>query len=163
MASVRWKFVVAMGLTILVMALVSMAIAVFTVSSLSEEIGERVLEEKVELVKNALDREVEELDKICMDWAYWDDTYEFILNKNKEYIEANLVNETFVDIEVNYIIFVDRQKNVVWAGAYDWKNETPMEIPGELYEFAESVNGEVKGIADFDSPTFIGCEEHPPQ
>ena len=75
--------------------------------------------------------------------------------KNKDYIEANLVNETFVDIEVNYIIFVDRQKNVVWAGAYDWKNETPMEIPGELYEFAESVNGEVKGIADFGSPTFI--------
>lgn len=56
MASVRWKFVVAMGLTILVMALVSMALAVFTVSNLSEEIGERVLEEKVELVKNARQR-----------------------------------------------------------------------------------------------------------
>ena len=52
----RWKFVVAMGLTILVMALVSMALAVFTVSNLSEEIGERVLEEKVELVKNARQR-----------------------------------------------------------------------------------------------------------
>lgn len=159
MTSVRWKFIAVMGLTILVMAFVSTALPTLTVSRLSEEIGERVVEEKVEAVNNALDREVEGVDKICRDWAYWDDTYEFVLNKNRDYVESNLVNETFIDVEVNYIIFVDAHKNVVWAGAYDYKNETPMEIPEKLYKFVKSVNGEVKGVADFGSPTFIAVRK----
>jgi len=153
--SVRRRFLAVIVFTILVMGSVSAVFTVFTMLSLSKEIGDRVIIEKVELVNSALDREIDEIDKICKDWAYWDDTYEFILSRNQEYIKSNLVNETFIDIEMNYIIFLDRQKKVVWAGAYDWKNGTSMEIPEELYEFIKSIDSEFKGIVDLQSPTFV--------
>ncbi|WP_394296562.1 CHASE4 domain-containing protein [Methanosarcina soligelidi] len=46
--------------------------------------------ENVERVQNAVATEQSYLDYIVQDWACWDDTYQFIEDKNPEYIQVDL-------------------------------------------------------------------------
>lgn len=55
------------------------------------------------------------------DWAVWDDTYDFIKDQNKEYIENNLQNIGLVNLDVNFMAFV-RDGKIVFIKAIDLDN-----------------------------------------
>ncbi|MEA2035106.1 MAG: CHASE4 domain-containing protein, partial [Euryarchaeota archaeon] len=83
---------------------------------------------------NSLNDMLVNLKAITMDWAYWDDTYEYIQTRNPEYIRANLVDETFPGLNLNIILFFDRDGNLVYGKAYDLQNESLAEVPESLIE-----------------------------
>ena len=83
---------------------------------------------------NSLNNMLLNLKAITTDWAYWDDTYEYIQTKNPEYIRANLVDETFPGLNLNIILFFDRDGNSVYGKAYDLQNESQTEVPESLIE-----------------------------
>ena len=51
------------------------------------------------------------------DWGYWDDTFEFVKNRNPEYIVSNLEAGSQLSLQANLIAIYDRQGNKVWARA----------------------------------------------
>jgi len=53
------------------------------------------------------------------DWAYWDDTYHFIEDKNNAYIESNLTNESLVSLGLNLIVFINTKDEIVFAKFVD--------------------------------------------
>jgi sensor domain CHASE-containing protein/HPt (histidine-containing phosphotransfer) domain-containing protein len=55
------------------------------------------------------------------DWAKWDDTYAFIKDKNKEYIESNLNDGSIGDLKLNYMFFVDTAGAIVFCRGYDFE------------------------------------------
>lgn len=71
----------------------------------------------------AIQREIHHLDALCHDWSAWDDTYEFIVDKNSEYIESNLDESTFYDQRLNLIYFVNQKNEVVWGKLFDLVEE----------------------------------------
>lgn len=68
---------------------------------------------------SALDREVRGLDNLCHDYAAWDDTYSFISDHNKKYLESNIVEETYRDLKLNLILYFNSQGNYVAGDGYD--------------------------------------------
>jgi two-component system, NtrC family, sensor kinase len=81
-----------------------------------------------ERCRRTIDREIHHLDSLCNDWAAWDDTYDFIIDKNKDYIDANLVIETFQDSILNVIYYFDNNADLVWGKAYNLKTMEPIEL-----------------------------------
>jgi two-component system NtrC family sensor kinase len=63
----------------------------------------------------ALRRESYHLDTFNHDWAAWDDTYEFVRDRNTDYISSNLVAQTFIDNKLNLIYVCDEAGRVVWG------------------------------------------------
>jgi two-component system, NtrC family, sensor kinase len=51
------------------------------------------------------------------DWGYWDDTFEFVKNRNREFIVSNLEFGSQLSLQANLIAIYDRQGNKVWARA----------------------------------------------
>ncbi len=51
------------------------------------------------------------------DWGYWDDTYQFVHDRNREYITSNLEAGSQISLQANLIAIYDRQGNKVWARA----------------------------------------------
>ncbi|MBS7656999.1 hypothetical protein KEJ33_03655 [Candidatus Bathyarchaeota archaeon] len=47
------------------------------------------------------------------DWASWDDTYNFVQNANPNYIQTNLVDETFINSKLNLMLFFNAAGNFV--------------------------------------------------
>ena len=46
-------------------------------------------------VVGAMNTQLAALSRFNTDWASWDDSYEFIINKNKQFIDCNISNNTF--------------------------------------------------------------------
>jgi PAS domain S-box-containing protein len=66
-------------------------------------------------INMAVNAELETLGTTCSDWAAWDDTYQYILDHNPAYVESNLGASTFSDLNVNLIIFLDKQGKIVFG------------------------------------------------
>jgi sensor domain CHASE-containing protein len=82
------------------------------------------LKQTQETIKNDLSKLVNSTG----DWAIWDDTYNFIKDKNLKYIEANLADETFSQTKWNFIIYLNPKKEVIYKKGYDFslKKELPV-------------------------------------
>ncbi|HDR72482.1 MAG TPA: hypothetical protein ENN85_00965 [Methanoculleus sp.] len=50
---------------------------------------------------HALDFHLDEIATMNRDWAWWDDTYEFMVTGDERYIRSNLVDDTYVNAELN--------------------------------------------------------------
>lgn len=72
-------------------------------------------EEKLASVERILDREIENLSIKQADWARWDDTYQFIADRNEAYIASNLNDESLELINVDMMVFVNNSKEVVYS------------------------------------------------
>ena len=81
---------------------------------------------------NALQREVLALDTKVHDWAAWDDTYRFIWDRNREYVESNLERDGFATIDINLMLYIDLSGAVVFSRGFDLVTGRPLAIPDSL-------------------------------
>lgn len=63
------------------------------------------------------------------DWGHWDDTYNFIATGNDEYINSNLKSDTFVNLDINFIIYLDQDNKIISKTYYDLENEEFVQFP----------------------------------
>ncbi|MBN1766415.1 MAG: HAMP domain-containing protein [Sedimentisphaerales bacterium] len=89
----------------------------------------------------AMNREVHHLDTLMRDWAFWDDTVQFINDTNQEYIDSCLLPETYSQNRTNLFYFFDSNKKLVWGKAYDITDLRPINVPQScLDKFLNSLN-----------------------
>lgn len=69
------------------------------------------------------------------DWGYWDDTYEYVKDRNQDYADSNLGIDTQYSLKVNLFAIYDKQGNKVWSHAMDL--ETQKGFPLDEYEDAK--------------------------
>lgn len=65
----------------------------------------------------SIDSIVSNYDKKVIDWAEWDDTYNFIKDLNNEYKVSNLVEETMLNLHVDEMLFFDESGVLKYATA----------------------------------------------
>jgi len=83
--------------------------------------------------KDLLNRELTHLDVLCRDWASWDDTYEFIQDKNKDYAESNLINSSFYLNKIDIVFYFDNNRNIVWSGQFGLSANDPKYLTDNWY------------------------------
>ncbi len=110
----------------LIYALICLLIAILTITSrelvlsrfetLEREDGKIQIQRVVDEIASRTNK----LKAFCTDWAYWDDTYRFVAGENSSYIANNLMDETFADQKLNFMLFYDAQNNLVYQRFYDF-------------------------------------------
>ena len=60
-----------------------------------------------------LRNEQNSLENTQMDWAKWDDAYWFMYGRDAQFVDANLQEETLESLELNYMIFADKNYRAV--------------------------------------------------
>jgi sensor domain CHASE-containing protein/HPt (histidine-containing phosphotransfer) domain-containing protein len=86
----------------------------------------------VKRVIDAFHETVNNLTIKAADWAKWDDTYTFIENKNSSYIISNLNDETYTELKINLMIFLDTSGAVVFSRFYDPTSEKVQSVDSTL-------------------------------
>ncbi len=89
-------------------------------------------------VLRAIANEMHHLDKLCFDWAAWDDTYKFVNSPTDEYIEANLPLSTFVDSNIHLICFLDANGKRVWSEVHNLETGALIRLPYFEKEYCRS-------------------------
>ena len=90
--------------------------------------------QQVDQARVAVRGEIQRIDAFAWDWASWDDTYEFAADGNQDYIDSNLVANTFTEIGLSYIVYFDMAGNLIWGGAYDRESQSLGPAPQRLLE-----------------------------
>lgn len=98
---------------------------------------------------DGLERDLEALTNSASDWSAWDDSYQFVQDRNASYIEANLMSESFKNTQVNLLCFVDRQSNMIWGEVRDLNSLEVLNIPG-LFESLVSPQNPLIRCKDID-------------
>jgi len=88
-------------------------------------------EEKKRIFEKMIDNELKAVEIFCMDWAFWNDTYDFVENRYEKYIASNLVESTFKYAWINAMVFVNRNGEIVYARYFD-ENWVERDLPEAL-------------------------------
>ncbi len=72
------------------------------------------------------------MQSVVRDWAAWDDTYAFMHNLNSGYKKTNVTPETFVNLKISVMLFVDPSGRVIYSQGFNPRN-------GKLIPAARSV------------------------
>lgn len=76
----------------------------------------------------AIEREVEHLSNVGLEWSDWNDLYDYVVDRNEKFFEANLASKEYfrtADLPVMFIVGADRR--IVWSGSLDL--ETLEDLP----------------------------------
>lgn len=105
---------------------------------------------------SALGDRLASLDAVVEDWATWDDTYDFMEDKNTKYIESNLGDLTFSNLGLNVVLYIDTSGQIVFGKGFDLNEGKPIPIPRGLQQyiapngrtqFRSNATGTATGIA----------------
>jgi len=95
-------------------------------------LDEERIHANVQRAISALDNELTQMRTVNRDWASWDDTYEFVVSPDENYIRVNLIDETFQNLRLNLMLFVNTAGEIVYSKAYDLDNGTEVPVPSSF-------------------------------
>ncbi len=105
---------------------------------------------KLLTIEMLLKQQAYDLDKTVRDWAYWDDTYQFLSGENPDYPEENLQFDTFATLETNYVGILTPDGEFAFLKGYD---------PGKQKELAISKNFQSELVSHEDLWKFTSLME----
>lgn len=97
-----------------------------------EKLEQWQVRENVERVLSAIDNDIKSIDSMARDWAAWDDTYAFINDGNEGYIKSTLANESFINLRLNTVFFIDKSGKIVYKEYFDLKDQEERDVPDSL-------------------------------
>ena len=75
---------------------------------------EQRIKKNYEVIDYIINEEQKSLQSLLVDWGQWDDTYRFINEPTKEYIDSNLQGDTLENIKIKSIIYLNNDKNIIY-------------------------------------------------
>lgn len=85
-------------------------------------------------VEDAIFYDLYTLNRTVGDWAMWDDTYAFIEDANDDYIKSNLLDETFPELKVSLILYINSSGRIVFEKNFDLQNNTEIPVSDGMRE-----------------------------
>lgn len=116
---------------IVLLSLISIFVSFVSLSSYSA-LEHRYVMQDVDQGVSRLHSEYATLSSIASDWGQWDDTYAFAKGDMPGYVGDNLIPGIYENLQVNLIVIANRDGDILYAGAYDLRNHTYVQVPAAL-------------------------------
>jgi signal transduction histidine kinase/sensor domain CHASE-containing protein len=82
----------------------------------------------------AVEAFLKQLDSKAGDWANWDDSYAFIQDNNTTFIKVNVIDNTFEQIGINLIAFINKKGEILLMRSHDYENQKEIIVDDALRE-----------------------------
>ena len=117
--SLRYKISLYLLLVITLYACISYVILQAFVFSSFLSLEKREAQKDILRCVQSLQREIHHLDTVTNDWAAWSDMYSFVHQPGSQFIDSNLVPDTFIDNQLDLICIYNMSQKCVWGQAWD--------------------------------------------
>jgi class 3 adenylate cyclase/sensor domain CHASE-containing protein len=131
----RTKFVLG-----IITAWILFVLALLFTSSYISKVGLADLEHNLAIedtnrVNRIINSSLQNIYSLNIDAAYWDETYNYVQNPNKEFTEKNYSNDVFKDYNINYVLILNKDNEIVWSKGYDFIKKVAQKVPDDLANF----------------------------
>ncbi len=109
------------GLTLLALNLLVFVSARYVFCRNYNELDEIAARKTLARSVSLLQERIAGIGRINADWAQWDDTFRFMADGNRGYLDSNLVDDTFRSLRLNQIVYLDTAGSPVYGKGYDLK------------------------------------------
>jgi PAS domain S-box-containing protein len=106
------------------------------------------MEDNLKRLEKAYHFDLENMSVKVADWAFWDDTYQFVEDHNKEYIESNLGADSIANLQIEYMFFLNPAGQIVFQRALDNEKKELTPVPPDLKKIIN------------ENPTFINLTDN---
>lgn len=128
------KLVVIIGLSLSALFLVLLIASRLILLDSFVEIENGSVNRNVEQVVNALNGELTHLATLNGDYAGWDDSYQFIIDGNREFIGENMPDTVLGQLKLNIVVFIRNNGDIVYKRAFDLNNKMPVSVPESFFK-----------------------------
>ncbi|HOO52914.1 MAG TPA: CHASE4 domain-containing protein [Methanothrix sp.] len=129
--TLRKSTLIVNGAIILIMIVIISAFMWQLMISNLSELEEEAARHEVENTIFAIEEDLSSLNRIGGDWAPWNETRDFVLDGNEDYILANLGEETLANLCVNTMLFYNSSGEQFYGKAIDLASGKPVPVsPG---------------------------------
>jgi len=97
------------------------------------DLEERDVRANVARVVKALNIQLDAIATIAIGYSMWDDTYNFVSDRNQTYIDLNMMDTTFVDYQINTILYLNNDLETVFEKAVDLSSGTEIRFPQSFH------------------------------
>lgn len=143
----RRATILLIGLTLAVLLVGLYAASRYIILDRFKTLEEDIARQNVERGVNALRSRLSQLTLLAIDWANWDDAYEFVNDPGESFVTSNLTTETFRNQGLNVIAFFASDGRLVWGRFLEPHGEAPGEIPQAILDIFRA------GVAHLFDPT----------
>ncbi|WP_019498301.1 EAL domain-containing protein [Pseudanabaena sp. PCC 6802] len=98
----------------------------------SSQLEQRDVRQNVERLLQAVSNETATLNSKSGDWANWDDAYNFMQDKNPNFVKSNIHAQAFLSLKLNFILFVDPANRLIAGQGFDRIQSKSIDIPESL-------------------------------
>lgn len=113
---------IVLGLTFLV---IINTLVLRSFDQIENNLGQKNLDRMIQLNTQTL----QSIDTKVVDWAWWDDTYNYILSPNPEYVTSNLTAVGLSGLKVDSMLFFDADKKFVNSVTLSSDEQSIIETP----------------------------------
>ncbi len=82
----------------------------------------------------ALGQDLDDLDAKAGDWANWDDTYRFAIDRNQEYLVGNANAASVGILQVDMLVIADTTGRIAYAGEFDLDSGAERPVAADVLE-----------------------------
>jgi diguanylate cyclase (GGDEF)-like protein/PAS domain S-box-containing protein len=97
-----------------------------------KKVEEQETRQLVKGVLGAFAQTQDDFNSRFVDWTTWDDTYAFIEDANKHYIESNLAPAQLALVKLNLVLYFDSSGRMVFGTGFDPKTKQKTSVPQAL-------------------------------
>ena len=112
----RLRIKVILSVIVIIGALTAVIFYIFS-ANLTEDFRKLEEDKAYENISRAYDTLASRIDDLSVklsDWAQWDDTYDFVQDRNEEYVDVNLQEEALTLLQINLIIITDESGDIIF-------------------------------------------------
>ena len=133
--TLRRKTLLIIGITIIsLIVIISFASQEILMSSF-EQLEQNEMHLNVERFSSAILDNISNISSTVSDWAYWDDTVDFIEGSYPEYIDDNLSGTTLENLQLNFMLFINSSGEMHYGFAVDLQSGEDLPISDELLQY----------------------------
>ena len=152
---IRRKTLLALGITFIVLFCIITGVSIFLYVDQLGRLEHQQVTKDVTEVTGAIANEQDDLSNTLHDWAYWDDTCQFVVDLNQDYIIDNLNENSLSALRVNLYMLTDTRGHIIYGKIVDpvTGRESPLPEyisqllpPGQPFLNHSSVPGTNAGI-----------------
>lgn len=79
------------------------------------EIENQQAKKSMDRLDELLSESIDSINRLNYDWSTWDDSYQYVQDGNDNYKNSNSLDDSFSDLEIDLVYFLNLQGDVVWG------------------------------------------------